>query len=206
MLAESYRVLQLPYGAQMPQIRQAYRQLVLQYHPDRNRQPGAYEVFLQVQAAYEYLQKYHTVGVAAPAFPPAPQTAATKAERDWEKYRHLYEPPADPREFAAWAEVARERVRRQKEKDHAAYVQRTLEMKKQWWYGIALASSYALLLAGSLTGIVIAIIPFLFLLSDHPKRVFLAVILVPVGWRIVNIMQNFRQDIRRHFGEDLPEE
>ncbi|MBC3539225.1 DnaJ domain-containing protein [Rufibacter sediminis] len=202
MLTESYRVLGVPFGAGMPQIRHAYRQLVLQYHPDRNHDPEAPAMFLRIQSAYEYLQRFQENGpapssVSPPSPPPKPQT-------DWEKYQYVYDPPADPKEYVAWATVARERARRQKEKDHAAYIARTLAMKQKWWYPLARGSSYLVLLLGFLVGVSFISVPLLFFYSGQFKHLFLGVITVPIGFAIQRIMKTFREDIRKHFGEDLP--
>lgn len=206
MLAESYRILQVPFGAQMPQIRQAYRRLVLQYHPDRNAQPGAQETFLQIQAAYEYLQRFHVGGspTVNPTGPSSPASPPPQPQTDWEKYQHVYEPPTDPQAYAAWAAVARERVRRQKAKDQEAYVQRTQAMKRKWWYPLARYSSYVVLGLGMLVGATFISIPLYFLLAGHFKPSLLGIIMVPMGVKIVLVMFSFRHDIRVHFGEDLP--
>jgi hypothetical protein len=208
MLAESYRVLQVPFGTDMPQVRRKYRQLVLQFHPDRNHDAGAKEVFLKVQAAYEYLQRFHGItpapayaSAAGPVSPgPKPQSVS-----DWDRYQYVYDPPADPKEYPAWAAVARERARKQKEKDYAAYVRTTLAMKKKWWYPVARYGSYSVLLLGILVGATFISIPVFFLVNGYFKPSLMGIILVPMGLKIVQVMVAFRQDIRKHFGEDLPE-
>ncbi|GGK87999.1 DnaJ domain-containing protein [Rufibacter glacialis] len=203
MLAESYRVLGVPFGADMPQIRHAYRRLVLQYHPDRNQSPDAPAMFLRIQSAYEYLQRFQELASNPAAFqntPPPPQP-----QSDWEKYQYVYEPPTDPKEYVAWAAVARERARLQKEQDHAAYVERTLAMKKKWWYSLARYSSYTVLVLGFLAGLTFLLIPGYFLFQGQIKLLTLGIILVPMGLKIMLVMRDFRQDIRKHFGEDLPE-
>ncbi|RNI31598.1 J domain-containing protein [Rufibacter latericius] len=204
MLTESYRVLGVPFGADMPQIRHAYRQLVLQYHPDRNHHPDAPAMFLRIQSAYEYLQRFQELATA-PAKTQAAATSPPQPQSDWEKYQYTYDPPADPKEYLAWAAVARERARRQKEKDHAEYVRRTLEMKQKWWFPLAYYSSYLVLVLGAMAGLVFLLIPLLFLVTGQFRSMFLGVMTVPMGIMIMRLMQVLRQDIRKHFGEDLPE-
>ncbi|WP_181307561.1 J domain-containing protein [Rufibacter sp. XAAS-G3-1] len=204
MLAESYRVLGVPFGAEMPQIRHAYRRLVLQYHPDRNQEPEAHAMFLRVQSAYEYLQRFQELASAPAAAHIPPPPPAPKPQTDWEKYEFVYDPPTDPKEYVAWAAVARERARRQKEKDHAAYVQRTLAMKQKWWYALARYSSYVVLGLGMMTGVAFILIPFIFLFLGEFKPVLLGIIMVPMGIKMMQVMREFRQDIKKHFGEDLP--
>lgn len=47
-----YEVLGVPRNATEEQIRSAYRQQALKYHPDRNKEPGAAERFKEVTEAY----------------------------------------------------------------------------------------------------------------------------------------------------------
>src|SRR3712207_1141794 len=48
-------VLGIGRNASEDEIRKAYRRLALQYHPDRNREAGAAEMFKEVKEAYEIL-------------------------------------------------------------------------------------------------------------------------------------------------------
>lgn len=50
-----YEVLGVSRSASEDEIRKAHRRLVLQYHPDRNTEPGAAERFKEIQEAYEVL-------------------------------------------------------------------------------------------------------------------------------------------------------
>ena len=50
-----YEVLGVPKDATKEQIKAAYRKLALQYHPDRNKAPGAEERFKEVSEAYAVL-------------------------------------------------------------------------------------------------------------------------------------------------------
>lgn len=52
-LERHYRALGVQLGAGLDEVRQAYRKLALQYHPDKNTAPGALETFRRVQEAYE---------------------------------------------------------------------------------------------------------------------------------------------------------
>ena len=55
MLRDYYKILEVPREATATAIKRAYRQLVFQYHPDRNPHPDAQRVFLLIHEAYQVL-------------------------------------------------------------------------------------------------------------------------------------------------------
>lgn len=52
-LQRSYRVLGIPSDANVPEIRDAFRKLALEYHPDRNKSPEAAKFFQAITEAYD---------------------------------------------------------------------------------------------------------------------------------------------------------
>ena len=50
-----YKVLGVPRSASQENIRAKFRRLALEYHPDRNRDPGAQEKFKEINSAYQVL-------------------------------------------------------------------------------------------------------------------------------------------------------
>lgn len=50
-----YSILGLEKNATSEEIKKAYKVLVKKYHPDINKEPGAEEVFKQIQKAYDVL-------------------------------------------------------------------------------------------------------------------------------------------------------
>lgn len=66
-----YEVLGVSKTASQDEIKSAYRKLALKYHPDRNKEEGAAEKFMEIQEAYDVLKddekrkKYDQFGHAA---------------------------------------------------------------------------------------------------------------------------------------------
>ena len=56
MLKEKYyKLLGLTFNASEQEVRKAYRKLAMQYHPDRNSDPKAHELFILLTEAYEII-------------------------------------------------------------------------------------------------------------------------------------------------------
>lgn len=54
-LVDPYKTLGVPKTASLPEIKRAYKQLVREWHPDKNKDPAASEKFIEVTKAYELL-------------------------------------------------------------------------------------------------------------------------------------------------------
>ncbi|MCA9676865.1 MAG: J domain-containing protein, partial [Myxococcales bacterium] len=62
-VADWYRVLDLPVGADMPQVKSAYRKMMRKYHPDLHtgdarKQKAATELSMRVTNAYNALRQH----------------------------------------------------------------------------------------------------------------------------------------------------
>jgi curved DNA-binding protein CbpA len=55
-LKDYYKILGLSSQCSLADIKKAYRQLALQYHPDKNKSPDAATKFIEITEAYEVLQ------------------------------------------------------------------------------------------------------------------------------------------------------
>lgn len=54
-MSNYYEILQLDKKCNQDDIKKSYRKLALQYHPDRNKEPGSEEKFKKISESYEIL-------------------------------------------------------------------------------------------------------------------------------------------------------
>ena len=57
MADKYYKLLGLDVGADDETIKKAYKKLALEYHPDKNQEPGSAEKFKEISEAYQILTK-----------------------------------------------------------------------------------------------------------------------------------------------------
>lgn len=60
MTRDYYEVLGVGKNADKEEIKRAYRRLARKYHPDVNKDPGAEDLFKEVNRAYEVLSEPET--------------------------------------------------------------------------------------------------------------------------------------------------
>jgi hypothetical protein len=75
-----YKILGLEPDATMVQLKKAYRKKARLYHPDLNKRKDAAELFIVINEAYEYLEKYIDRKNGK-------DEAHEKLIREWEEYR-----------------------------------------------------------------------------------------------------------------------
>ncbi|NLI23514.1 MAG: J domain-containing protein [Bacteroidales bacterium] len=142
MYRRYYEILGIPEDAGPDEIKQAYRRLALQMHPDVNKAPDAHQRFIEICEAYEILIRYvQRENVSATSF--------------------HFPTPEERADLASWEEVireARERAKRQSEmrfeklqKEHEAF-------QKSGLYDLSLLLRYFFHLAAVL--IALALIAF----------------------------------------------
>ncbi len=95
-----YEILGLSPGASLTEIKQAYRRMAKQYHPDLNKSPDAQERFIEINEAYEFLLHLHTKAPAA--------GTAGRSRRSGSRY--YCQPTADEL-FRQWMENERRKAR-----------------------------------------------------------------------------------------------
>lgn len=94
-ISESYRILEVPPGADSAQIRKAYLRLAKIWHPDVNNQAGAKRKFQDIQLAYQTLKKAQKKGIhfdqSGTAVENKVETKAEKIRKQREKMRQYQE-------------------------------------------------------------------------------------------------------------------
>jgi hypothetical protein len=78
--SEYYKLLDLPSGSSVEDIKKAYRKKARLYHPDINHAPDAKDLFIGMTEAYEFLLAYHEKLESD-------EQAFRQAMEDWRKYR-----------------------------------------------------------------------------------------------------------------------
>jgi hypothetical protein len=149
-----YSILDLPEGASIEDIKQAYRHLALQYHPDINPSPEAHELFIEISHAYEYLLE------------------KTMQETNSEQ---IYEYNFDEE----WSEILKEiknesRARSQKQRDlrKEAERKRNEDFQKSGLYDISLLLRYFIHYLSVIIGIGLIIFPIRISLTKDKAAFF----------------------------------
>jgi molecular chaperone DnaJ len=57
---EACQLLGIPVNSPMEDAKAAFKKLAIQYHPDRNKDPGAEDKFKEINTAFQFLEKYGT--------------------------------------------------------------------------------------------------------------------------------------------------
>lgn len=79
-LTDYYKILGLPAGSSIVEIKKAYRKKARLYHPDINQTPGAKDMFISATEAYEFL-------IAWSEKVKTDDQAYQQAMDEWRKYR-----------------------------------------------------------------------------------------------------------------------
>ena len=82
MVPNYYEVLSIPIESSTDQIRQAFRALAKQYHPDLNKQADAATMFRQIFAAYEILSDHQRRAVYDQVFTASRKHEASQPEKE----------------------------------------------------------------------------------------------------------------------------
>lgn len=76
-----YEVFGLTEKATKSEVKRAYRKLAMKFHPDRNPDPKAHKLFLDLTEAYQVLMDDHPVPKPATANPNQPRNEKTEDQR-----------------------------------------------------------------------------------------------------------------------------
>lgn len=134
--AKAYEILELPVGADIQQVKKAFRRLALKYHPDINDSARAQERFIHIQKAYEIILTAEKTFKDHPE--PVESSATTfKSSRDRDRTKmSRAEAIRKAREVA----LRQDRIQLQRE------AQQFARFKKSIYYPWTIAMTYASLL------------------------------------------------------------
>lgn len=59
-LSEAYNIMGLPVTASQEEVKKQYKKLAKEFHPDRNKEPGAEEKFKKINEAHEFIKSGKT--------------------------------------------------------------------------------------------------------------------------------------------------
>lgn len=118
---DPYNILGIKPQASPQEIRRAYRSLVKKYHPDKNKDAGAQEKFLAIQAAYEQL-----IGGKV-----SPESTADVRNKE---RRQAQEDAEQRASYEAYRKHAREKYAQRKAAEEA-YKEAYLQDLKSAWKG-----------------------------------------------------------------------
>jgi DnaJ-class molecular chaperone len=123
MIPNHYQTLGILPTASKDEIKKAYRQLALQFHPDRNKSPNAHEKFIEINEAYLILfdekarakydreYKYYYCKKARTEQTSSSYQEKTNQEKE---YKHTYsskrEPQFEDEDLNQWTRNAREQA------------------------------------------------------------------------------------------------
>lgn|SRR5690554_4889952 len=123
MIPNHYQTLGVSVNASKDEIKKAYRQLALKFHPDRNKSPDAHERFIEINEAYlilfddearaKYDREYkYYYGQKANT----EQASSTHKEKAYQEEKRTYtysskqEPQFDDEDLNQWTKNAREQA------------------------------------------------------------------------------------------------
>lgn len=83
-MKDYHGILRVRRNATPAEIRKAYRKLAMQYHPDRNPEPGAAERFKEISEAYAVLSGKERAPARMPEMRGRQQEAGNDMDASWE--------------------------------------------------------------------------------------------------------------------------
>lgn len=116
-MKDYYKTLGISYGADLTTIKKAYRQLALQYHPDKNKAADAAQKFIAITEAYEVLRDDRK-----------------RTDYDYLYKKHfqsgevtIYKEPTYQRQQQTWTDFGEQRAREYSSMKYDDFAQRILD-------------------------------------------------------------------------------
>lgn len=115
MIKDYYKTLGIPPDASLQEIKQAYRQLAHEYHPDKNKASNASALFIEITEAYEILR--HNEKRAAYDF--------LYNRYKWHGANSINE--SETKQQEAWTEYGQEKGRHYSSMDYEKFIRVAIE-------------------------------------------------------------------------------
>ncbi|MEO1049880.1 MAG: J domain-containing protein [Bacteroidota bacterium] len=149
-MREYFETLGLAPGATQGQVKKAYRKLAMRYHPDRNSDPGAEDVFIELTEAYEVL-----MGEREPepeVYEPAPSYSN---EPGYSNQQNTYA------SYEEQQRVKQEWARQHAREAYEAFRRNNQAFRDSWYFWPAVILTYTIVAVSFFIGIWIMVSPFL---------------------------------------------
>lgn len=117
-----YKILDLKPGATDAEIKKAYRRKAFEFHPDRNKTPGAHEKFIEITIAYEVLLSGKQV--------------FTQSSYSSTTYTRQTSPAPDSEAYKKWQQQAKERAEAQAKRRYEEFKKKNEAFKRRWYFPI----------------------------------------------------------------------
>ena len=206
-MSSYHKILEVPVSASKAQIKNAYRKLAKEFHPDRNKSANAHEKFIQISEAYEVLYDGKLI-----------KQAAQNTKTSKEKYWNVYSPPTNEKERAEWDKVAAERkqfyqdkARKNANKRYQKFKEENEAFKKSSFYYPLWVIYFLIQISFVFGAIAILLLPFSGHYIDpqnydyepisYGKVLFVIILFGPVSFFFIKGLFYFRKIIDPYFKE-----
>ena len=171
---DPYTVLQLKHNASPAQIKNAYRRLAKEYHPDVSDHPDAEERFIEITEAYERLQSNEPLEELRDAL-------RTETRDTWEEDR-------------------RKRAREYARMRYEEFVANNSAFKRAWYYEPIRFAIYIVIGIFYVLGAAVTIAPIMFWARNGFGLGYIWTLLFTIfGVSIIKSTNNFQKEVKPYF-------
>ncbi|MFA0960801.1 DnaJ domain-containing protein [Roseivirga sp. BDSF3-8] len=182
-----YNVLGVDQGADKETIRQAYRKLALQYHPDHNPSPGANATFIEIKDAYDILTGSNNCSSDPDIF------EFKQAFQEWQR---------EEMEAKLRQEEKRRRIREAARLQYESFLRNNAHFRSSWYFYPAMLLAYSVLYINRLVSIMLLLAPLAGFFWFSQAWLFLIPVTM-VCWlfsfRLLSLATLYRDEISPYF-------